>query len=31
LEKHVALTEEIIDMDHSTIGRVLKKRSFALI
>ena len=30
LEKHVALAEEIPDMDHSTIGRVLKKRNFAL-
>jgi transposase len=30
LEKHVALTEEIPDMDHSTIGRVLKKQNFAL-
>lgn len=25
LEKHVALTEDIPDLDHSTIGRVLKK------
>jgi hypothetical protein len=31
LEKHVALARDIPDMDHSTIGRVLKKRSFALI
>jgi hypothetical protein len=31
LEKHVALVEDIPDLDHSTIGRVLKKRSFALI
>jgi hypothetical protein len=31
LEKHVALAEDIPDLDHSTIGRVLKKRSFALI
>ena len=31
LEKQVALTEDIPDMDHSTIGRVLKKRNFALI
>ncbi len=31
LEKHVALTEDIPDLDHSTIGRVLKKRNFALI
>jgi transposase len=30
LEKHVALTEGIPDMDHSTIGRVLKKQNFAL-
>jgi Homeodomain-like domain len=30
LEKHVALTEDIPDLDHSTIGRVLKKRSFVL-
>jgi len=31
LEKHVALVEDIPDLDHSTIGRVLKKRDFALI
>ncbi len=31
LEKHVALIEDIPDLDHSTIGRVLKKRSFVLI
>ena len=35
LEKHVALLaengEDIPALDHSTIGRVLKKRSFALI
>lgn len=31
LEKHVALVEDLPDLDHSTIGRVLKKRSFALI
>jgi transposase len=31
LEKHVALAEDIPDLDHSTIGRVLKKRNFALI
>ena len=31
LEKHVALAGDIPDLDHSTIGRVLKKRSFALI
>jgi hypothetical protein len=30
LEKHVALIEDIPDMDHSTIGRVLKKQNFAL-
>ena len=30
LEKHVALAQDIPDMDHSTIGRVLKKRSFVL-
>jgi hypothetical protein len=30
LEKHVALIEDIPDLDHSTIGRVLKKRSFVL-
>ena len=30
LEKHVALAEDIPDMDHSTIGRVLKKRNFVL-
>ena len=30
LEKHVALAEDIPDLDHSTIGRVLKKRRFAL-
>ncbi|WP_427019276.1 helix-turn-helix domain-containing protein (plasmid) [Pseudarthrobacter sp. P1] len=29
LEKHVALIEDIPDLDHSTIGRVLKKRNFA--
>lgn len=29
LEKHVALVEDIPDLDHSTIGRVLKKRNFA--
>ena len=27
LEKHVALTEDIPDMDHSTIGRVLRNRT----
>jgi hypothetical protein len=31
LEKHVALLDDIPDLDHSTIGRVLKKRNFALI
>ena len=31
LEKHIALVEDIPDMDHSTIGRVLKKRRFVLI
>ena len=31
LEKHVALTEDIPNLDHSTIGRVLKKRNFVLI
>ena len=31
LEKHVALASDIPDLDHSTIGRVLKKRNFALI
>jgi transposase len=31
LERHVAMVEDIPDLDHSTIGRVLKKRSFALI
>jgi hypothetical protein len=30
LETHVALVEDIPDLDHSTIGRVLKKRNFAL-
>jgi hypothetical protein len=31
LEKHVALLDDIPGLDHSTIGRVLKKRNFALI
>jgi hypothetical protein len=31
LEKHVALSDDIPDLDHSTIGRVLKKRSCVLI
>lgn len=31
LEKHVLLTEGLPPVDHSTIGRVLKKRNFSLI
>ena len=31
LEKQVALVAELPDLDHSTIGRVLKKRNFVLI
>ena len=31
LEKRVALVEDIPDLDHSTIGKVLKKRRFVLI
>jgi Homeodomain-like domain len=31
LEKHVALTDDVPDLDHSTIGRVLKKRNCVLI
>ena len=31
LEKHVALTEDIPNLDHSTIGRVLQKRNCVLI
>jgi transposase len=31
LEKHVALAEDMPDLDHSTIGRVLKKRNCVLI
>lgn len=31
LEKHVALTDDIPDLDHTTISRVLKKRNFVLI
>lgn len=31
LEKHVALALDIPDLDHSTIGKVLKKRRFVLI
>jgi hypothetical protein len=31
LEKHVVLIEDLPDLDHTTIGRVLKKRNFVLI
>jgi transposase len=31
LESHVALVEDLPDLDHSTIGRVLKKRRCVLI
>jgi len=31
LEKHVALIEDLPDLDHSTIGRLLKKRNFVPI
>ena len=31
LETHVALLEDVPDLDHSTIGRVLKRRSCVLI
>ncbi len=31
LEKHVALVEDVPDLDHSTIGRILKKRNCVLI
>jgi transposase len=31
LEKEILLIEEIPDLDHSTIGRILKKRNFVLI
>jgi len=31
LEKHVALAGDMPDLDHSTIGRVLKKRNCVLI
>jgi hypothetical protein len=31
LERHVALVDDIPDLDHSTIGRVLKKTNFVLI
>lgn len=30
LEKHVALTDDIPDLDHSTIGKVLKRGRFVL-
>ena len=30
LEKHIVLVDDIPDLDHSTIGKVLKKRNFAL-
>jgi transposase len=30
LEKHVALIEDLPNLDHSTIGRVLKRRNFVL-
>ena len=30
LEKHAGLAEDIPNLDHSTIGRVLKKRNFVL-
>jgi len=30
LEKHVVLTDDIPDLDHSTIGRVLKRGRFVL-
>ena len=30
LERHVALVEDLPDLDHSTIGRVLSKRRFVL-
>jgi transposase len=30
LEKHVALVDDIPDLDHSTIGPILKKRNFVL-
>jgi hypothetical protein len=30
LEKHGGLAEDIPNLDHSTIGRVLKKRNFVL-
>ena len=31
LEKHIVLVDDIPDLDHSTIGRVLKRRNFVLI
>jgi hypothetical protein len=31
LEKHVVLSEDLPDLDHTTIGRVLKKRNCGLI
>jgi hypothetical protein len=31
LEKHVALTDDIPDLDHSTIGKALKRGHFVLI
>src|SRR4051794_6362728 len=31
LERHVALVDDLPDLDHSTIGRVLKKRNCVLI
>ena len=31
LERHVGLVADIPDMDHSTIGKILKKRRFVLI
>ena len=31
LEKYVVLVDDIPDLDHSTIGRVLKKRNYVLI
>jgi hypothetical protein len=31
LEKHVVLIDDIPDLDHSTIGRVLKRGRFVLI
>ena len=30
LEKHIVLVDDIPDLDHSTIGKVLKKRNFVL-